>query len=90
MAYERDPNEIGALWLKAGAKGDYLTGEINGVKVVCFAVQKRSEKSPTWRVLKAQPRGERAPYDANARPDDEIPFAWLLPMLLALGGSLIA
>lgn len=39
MAFEKNPDEIGALWLKSGAKGDYLAGEIGGVKVVCFAVK---------------------------------------------------
>lgn len=56
MAFEKNPDEIGALWLKSGAKGDYLTGEIGGVKVVCFAVKRTSEKSPAWRVLKSKPR----------------------------------
>lgn len=60
MAFEKDPNEIGALWIKAGAKGDYMTGTITvdgqAVKVVCFAVKASSEKSPAWRVLKARER----------------------------------
>lgn len=53
---EKDPNEIGALWLKTGQKGDYMTGQINGVGVVCFKVLSKSEKAPLWRVLKAQKR----------------------------------
>lgn len=57
--FKKDPDEIGALWAKSGAKGDYLTGEIGGVKVVCFAVKATSDKSPTWRVLKSKPREDR-------------------------------
>lgn len=57
MQFEKDPNEIGALWEKAGAKGPYMTGTINGEKVVLFKNgNKRSDKSPDWRVLKSKPR----------------------------------
>lgn len=63
MAFEKNPDELGALWLKSGAKGEYMTGEINGVKVVCFSVEKSSEKSPAWRVLKSKPR------EAQPEPD---------------------
>ena len=57
MAFQKDPNEIGALWLKRGAKGEYLTGTIEGIgAVVCFAVSAKSDKAPTWRVLKSKPR----------------------------------
>lgn len=52
-----DPNELGALWIKHSAKGEYMTGTINGVKVVVFRNNnKREEKHPDWRVLKSQPR----------------------------------
>jgi hypothetical protein len=72
MAYEKDPDELGALWLKSGAKGEYLTGEISGVKVVCLKVTAKSEKSPTWRVLKSKPRDEEAPR-TNVTSQD-VPF----------------
>lgn len=53
----KDPNEIGALWEKAGSKGPYMTGTINGERIVVFKNgNKGSEKSPDWRVLKSQPR----------------------------------
>jgi hypothetical protein len=83
MPYEKDPNELGALWTKSGAKGDYMTGDItvNGetIKVVCFRAQKRGEKSPDWRVLKSVPReqaqGARpAPGPASDVDDSSIPF----------------
>lgn len=58
MAFQKDPDEIGSLWLKKGAKGDYLTGEVNGVKVVCFGVKSDNPKAPTYRVLKSKPKEE--------------------------------
>lgn len=68
MAYEKkDDAELGALWIKSSARGEYMTGEINGVKVVCFRnTQKRSDKSPDWRILKSQPREQK--------PEDEAPW----------------
>jgi hypothetical protein len=59
LPFEKDPNEIGALWLKSGNKGEYMTGVIDGVNVVCFAVKANSPKAPTWRVLKSVPRDEK-------------------------------
>jgi hypothetical protein len=82
MPFEKDPNEIGALWLKTSAKGDYLTGEIDGVSVVCFAVKSGSAKAPAWRVLKSRPRDAQAEstcrldtraHDRRSSQVDEIP-----------------
>ena len=76
MAYEKDPNELGALWMKSGAKGEYMTGSItvNGetIKIVCFAGRKSSDKSPDWRVLKSVPRESAPPPRAT---DSEPPFS---------------
>jgi uncharacterized protein (DUF736 family) len=53
----KDPNELGALWIKDSARGEFMTGTINGVKVVCFKNdRKTSENQPDWRVLKSKPR----------------------------------
>lgn len=61
MAFEKNPDEIGALWMKHGAKGEYMTGTIDGVKVVVFPNTRRgNDKAPDWRVLKSKPR-EDAP-----------------------------
>ena len=68
MAFEKNPDELGALWLKTGAKGEYMTGEIGGVKVVCFPAKQTNDKSPAWRVLKSKPR------DTAPRTDDDAPF----------------
>ena len=70
--------DIGALWIKNGAKGQYMTGtiEINGEKlnIVCFTNQNKKEtKHPDWRILKAQPRPEETPANAlPTRPEEDI------------------
>jgi uncharacterized protein (DUF736 family) len=58
MPFQRDDNEIGALWERTSAAGkSYMTGTVNGQQVVVFRATKKSEKSPDWRVMKSQPRG---------------------------------
>lgn len=53
-------DSIGALWVKTSSKGEYLTGTVNGVRVVCFKnTKKTSDKQPEWRVLRGQTRSER-------------------------------
>lgn len=69
MAFEKDPNEIGCLWEKSSAKGQYFTGTINGEPVVVFAVKSTNPKAPNWRVLKAKPKDGDSPrpaHNANA------------------------
>ena len=67
MPYEKDPNEIGALWEKSSGKGPYMTGKIGDVAVVLFKNgNKRNDKAPDWRVLKAKKREEAE--------DDGAPF----------------
>lgn len=82
MAYERKPNELGALWVRQSARGEYMTGslEINGEKidVICFRVDSQNPKAPTWRVSKSTPRDREAfgpkPESAPPPTDDEIGF----------------
>ena len=81
MPYDKDPNELGALWEKQSARGTYMSGTISGVKVVVFHNGKKtSDKSPDWRVLKSVPKDEkpeRAPHNANAlseADESDIPF----------------
>lgn len=73
MAYEKKPNELGALWLKNGARGEYMTGTIDiaGVPtdVVCFRVDSQNPKAPTWRVSKSTPRDQQAFGKAPASDD---------------------
>ena len=86
MAETRNPDELGALWVKRGAKGDYMTGTIGGEAVVCFRndFKEGIEARPDWRVLKSRSRDgaervvERVPPprqipDAGLT-DDDIPF----------------
>lgn len=57
--FEKDPNEIGALWSKTGARGEYFTGTINGEPVVVFRNDRKLEgsKAPDWRVLRPKAKG---------------------------------
>lgn len=57
MAFEKDPNEIGCLWVKSGAKGEYMTGTVEGIgAVVVFPVKSNSPKATQWRILKSKPK----------------------------------
>jgi hypothetical protein len=72
MSGANDPNELGALWSKQSAKGEYLTGKINGIAVVCFRNDKATveNKQPFWRVLRAQSKDQRE----RTVVDDDIGF----------------
>lgn len=60
MPYEKDENEIGALWEKTGGRGTFLSGQIeldgSVIRIVCFRTNSTSDKAPAWRVLKAKPK----------------------------------
>lgn len=63
----KDPNEIGALWIKKSAGGKaYLSGKIEGIGyVVVFKNNnKKNDKQPDYRILKSKPREEK-----KAEPD---------------------
>lgn len=73
----KDPNEIGALWMKSSSKGDYMTGLINGESIVCFRNSSDNPKAPQWRVLKSKPKSAasgREMHDANAPAVDDFGF----------------
>lgn len=55
---ERNPDDLGALWLKESTRGVYMTGTVNGVPVVVFKNDRKTPGSnqPDWRVLKAKPK----------------------------------
>ena len=72
MPFEKDPDELGALWVKNGQRGEYMTGVINGVNVVCFRTTKGGEKAPTWRVMKSKPAAERAQNAPSPVDRDDI------------------
>jgi hypothetical protein len=73
--FQKDENELGALWISVGAKGEYLSGTIDGVRVVCFKNDKKTpdSKQPDWRVLRAKaPDEDRGPR--RELTDEEAPF----------------
>ena len=81
MPFEKDENEIGALWAKTSAKGnEFMSGTIDGMDVVCFRnTKKTSEKQPDWRVLKSKPRESRfellepsVPVQGESRPPTRV------------------
>lgn len=79
MPHEKNPDEIGALWVKTGGKGEYMTGTINGERVVAFRNTSGGDKAPQWRVMKSRPQGERPTEAAGhprpaARMDDDFRF----------------
>ena len=67
MAFQRDENELGSLWIKSGSKGEYMTGTINGQEVVVWRNDRKTGNQPDWRVMKSKPREPRA-ETASARP----------------------
>lgn len=77
---ERDPNELGALWVKTGRKGEYMTGKIGDQPVVVFRNERKQAGSnaPDWRVMKPvkQDRDidQRVPPSSAAADDEDIAF----------------
>ncbi len=69
--FEKDPNEIGVLWNKTSAKGEYMSGVINGQPVVVFKIKSASDRAPDWQVLKAKPKA--APAERTG-PEDDLGF----------------
>jgi uncharacterized protein (DUF736 family) len=68
---QKNPDELGALWLKTSANGKkYMSGTIEGVgAVVIFKNERKtSDKAPDYRVFKSRPR--------DLKPaDQDDPFA---------------
>lgn len=70
--------ELGALWIRNGAKGEYMTGTLTidgvAIPVVCFTNQnKKNEKQPDWRILRSIPK-EQKENDVSEITPDNIPF----------------
>ena len=77
MAFEKDPNEIGALWVKTSASGkDYMTGNIDGIGPVVVFRAKPSEKGPAWRVLKSKPKDDAAPREQRYKNEPKPATNW--------------
>ena len=74
--YKKNPDELGALWLKRGGKGEYMTGTIDGVNVFCTPTNSTNQKAPAWRVMKSKPKEQAEPVIAGRAhvTDDDIQF----------------
>ena len=66
--------EVGALWLNQKSDGTkYLTGSINGEKVVVFKNQSHAEndKAPYFRIYKSLPKEGVAAESASSEQVEE-------------------
>lgn len=64
--------KIGALWLKEGKQGKFMSGIIGGRNVLIFknTRKKEGDKYPDYEVFKGQSRDELLPK----KDDKEVPF----------------
>lgn len=66
-------DNIGALWIKAGQKGDFYKGFVtleNGEKINIVVFKnnyKNSEKQPDFQILKAKPLDADKEYEKEER-----------------------
>lgn len=62
--------KIGALWIKEGAKGKFMSGVIGGKQVLIFKnTRKKEDKHPDYEVFNP---GDKT--DLPPKKDDEVPF----------------
>ena len=55
--YKKDPDEAGAIWIKEGASGEYLSISIGDERYVAFKNKfKKEAKHPDWIVKRSKPR----------------------------------
>ena len=73
---EWDNRELGALWVnvKQSDGSKYLTGTINGEKVIVFKnkYKDENEKAPDFRVYKQQPQDQDSPKPAEIQEEELI------------------
>lgn len=75
-------DELGALWLKEGKSGKYMSGriEVNGEKiniVVFKNTYKEKENQPDYKILRSRPKiGAQVRQESVAADyfEDDIPF----------------
>jgi hypothetical protein len=74
-AFEKDPNELGCLWTKTGARGDYMTGKFGEQAIVVFRNDRKTpgSKSPDYRIMRPIKR-TNVESDGNAGNNDDILF----------------
>lgn len=69
---DKNPDELGALWIKQSQRGEFMTGTVNGQPVVVFRNTYKTEGSnaPDWRVLKSKPQdGQATSRPQRTRPE---------------------
>jgi uncharacterized protein (DUF736 family) len=69
---QKNPDELGALWIKQSERGEFMTGTISGVPVVVFRNTRKQGNQPDWRVLKSKPQDGKAtsrPAKREAAPE---------------------
>lgn len=73
---EWSERELGALWLKEGKSGKFLSGKLGDQEVVVYKNDKYEEggKFPLYRVYKSKPLEGKAETKASTKQGDEIPF----------------
>lgn len=61
---QKREEEIGALWIKQGRHGgdEFLSGTVNGQRIVVFRAQKRHPKAPDWRIFPARERTDEEAF----------------------------
>ncbi len=79
---QENNDQCGALWVKDGQRGKYMSGviEINGEKINIVVFKngyKKEDKHPDYRILKSRPKNELS-GNSEQLPDDnfedDIPF----------------
>ena len=87
--FERDENELGALWKRSGKKGPFYSGQLDLTNVdssattldlICFPVKSDNPKAPVLRILKGNPPpGKGSARSSEGRgsssaSDEDLPF----------------
>jgi uncharacterized protein (DUF736 family) len=75
-------NELGALWLKDGKNGKYMSGKLTTpggeeLNVVVFKNNYKKDNQPDYRILKSEPKGASNAQEQAVKDvfeDDSIPF----------------
>ena len=70
---QKNPDELGALWLKKNDRGEYMTGTINGEKVVAWKnTKKTKDNQPDWRIFKSKPFNAPTMRERTPRRDEDV------------------
>lgn len=71
MEYQKNPDEIGAIWVREGQNGKYMTGKVtvNGqeIPIVCFLNSyKKNDNQPDYRILISKPKTDYPKRENNS------------------------